>query len=62
MFAGVLCHHARLTLSTVISTPIGTEVINDFATGGLRWTRLQPDGVIDAEDTITMEITAKKSQ
>ena len=55
MFAGVLCHHARLTLSTVVGAPTGTEVIADFATGSLTWDRTPADGATDAEDTINPE-------
>ena len=55
MFAGVLCHHARLSLATVGSVEIGEEVLDDFATGNMRWDMAQADGNADAEDTIQLE-------
>lgn len=55
MFAGVLCHHARLSLATVGSVEIGDEVLDDFATGNMRWDPAPPDGDTEAEDTIELE-------
>lgn len=55
MFAGVLCHHARLSLATIGSAEVGGEVIDDFVTGDVKWDQAPPDGNTDAEDTIKPE-------
>lgn len=56
MFAGVLCHQARLTLSTVHFEEVGaTDAIDDFLAGGVAWDLAQPDGVNEAEDIIEPE-------
>ena len=58
-FSGVLCHHARLGLATVVSAgtgPGGGEALDDFATGGMRWDLAPPDGATEAEDKIELEV------
>ncbi|MEQ8605182.1 MAG: hypothetical protein RIB45_17860 [Marivibrio sp.] len=56
MFAGILCHQARLTLSTVHFEDVGaTDAIDDFLQGGVAYDLAQPDGVNEAEDLIEPE-------
>lgn len=55
MFAGILCHHARLSLATVASAEIGIAVAADFATGDVKWDQAPIDGTTDAEDTFELE-------
>lgn len=58
MFAGVLVHHARLSLATVCSAEIGVPAVDDFRRGDVDWDLATPDGAIDAEDTIHLETAA----
>lgn len=58
MFCGVLCHQARLLLTTVAQRPIGEPVVDDLALVHVAWdfaepsTAQSPDGQIDAETVI----------
>lgn len=57
MFAGVLCHRARMSLATMGSVEIGDDVLDDFATGNTRWDMAPADETTDAEDNIELETT-----
>ncbi|MEQ8585152.1 MAG: hypothetical protein RLO01_12655 [Thalassobaculaceae bacterium] len=55
MFAGVLCHKARLSLTTRVLLDLEQTGIDDFLTGGITWDFPAPDGVTEAEDIIHPE-------
>lgn len=55
MFAGVLCHGARLSLDTQEIVEADPGQLDDFLTGNLRWDLAPADGVVDAEDSFTLE-------
>ena len=56
MFAGILCHSARLSLSTQYDIGHNVTVADDFVTGNVKWDLGPvPDEAIDAEDTLNLE-------
>lgn len=55
MFAGTLCHRARLSLQTRGFVDVGEIAIDSFNTGVHEWDLAAPDGTTDAKDTITLE-------
>lgn len=59
MFAGVLCHSARLALTTIHLVEIGTEYGSDGGTGELRQVNtgwdVDGDGTANYEDTLPKE-------
>ncbi len=55
MFAGVLCHKARLSLTTRVLLDLETVSIDDFLTGGITWDLPAPDGEPEATDIIHPE-------
>ena len=54
MFAGYLCHQARLTLVTRRQVELGAQATEDFLGALVGWD-IEPKGTIDAEDHITLE-------
>ncbi|MFN3883269.1 MAG: hypothetical protein ACK4Q4_00745 [Rhodocyclaceae bacterium] len=60
MFCGVLCHEARLRLSTVSRISVGDAVINDLDLVNVKYdfaepsTTAGPDGQVDAENNINL--------
>lgn len=55
MFAGVLCHGARLSIDTQEIVAADPGQLDDFITGNVRWDLAPTDGVVDAEDMFTLE-------
>lgn len=65
MFAGILCHSARLALFTRCTFEIGETAADDFAIAGIDWDMLEPldidgglgpAGDIDASDTVNPDL------
>jgi hypothetical protein len=55
MFAGVLCHKARLSLTTWSLLDPELANLDDFLTGGITWDFPAPDGEVEASDIIHPE-------
>ncbi|WP_341893881.1 hypothetical protein [Ferrovibrio terrae] len=58
LFCGVLCHEARLRLTTLSKVGVGAEAVSDLNLVNVKWdwadpsTQQGPDGKTDAEDNI----------
>jgi hypothetical protein len=64
MFCGLLCHSARLSLTTVVEEDVREAATDDFGAMRTQWDMADltivgvpgPDGQIDAEDTVDIPI------